>query len=252
MSQYLNSSARVSHIFSQILQADNNKNMNDLWCDIFLIKEKDRQKKTFEIYRCIELLHDEITSIDVSMDKTNFSEELYKPYIQKALTLLTPNSANGDCQGYQNILKPEVILSFKFCQEILPQEEEELNNNEINEALKLIEELEEELKSKNLPDSLKDVILKNITEIKRAIHNFNIIGIKAFYEMIENTSGKMVMNREKFEKEKDNEQVSKFKKIWVNIYTISKRVETFGETLNKYNNLFEGGQKFLENIGVSQ
>lgn len=244
MSKHINSASRVYNIFSRIKASNSQSTMISVWSDIFSIKENDVHKKNFEISRCLNLLHEELLLISESMDNSDFSGELYKPYLKQVLSIASVQSINGNASSYQNILKPEVLLSINYCSEIISDEEKEINIDDLEEVLNLISNLENELENKDLPNHLKSIILKNIKEIKEAIHSYNIVGVKAFHNVIKNAYGDVILNQEVFKE--NNQEINVLVDIWNKVLSVSNGIIKIENTVNAGSKLIEHSSKAID------
>jgi len=246
MGKHINSASRILNIFRQLHNQTANTPMIALWSDIFSIDEEDHHKKNFEISRCLKLLHDELTSINEKMENTDFSEELYKPYIQKTISFTSIQYLSGNWQSYKNNLTDDILLSLNFCSEIIPDEEAELEQEALDEILNLVNELEQELESSKIPSNLKNIISTNIDEIKKAIHSFNIVGIKAFESVMQSAYGAVVMNQDTYKEVQKYDEGNKLSKIFQIIQKKSSEIIKIDKTIQSGKNLYEYGVKVIE------
>ena len=241
-----NSSNRVYNILFEAQKKPDNHKIIDVWTAIFSIKEEDQHKKSFEVSRCLGLLHEEMNNIEESMAELGYSNDLYAPYISRARHVIALHGIMGQWKTLKSNLAPEVLLSLKFCSEILPNEEETLNKEKLEEILNMVLELEAELDSTDLPQQLKNIIIKSIKQIKEAIYSYNIVGVKAVHEVISNAYGDVVLNEAEFVKAKENKIVIKISQVWRKTIEISNDVVKLEKGAKAGKNIVAYGQKAFD------
>ena len=163
------------------------------------------------------------------MSKTNFSENLYKNEItllQNNLIVLT--GINGDWQPRKQQITDVQFKILDFCSEILPNDEISINNEEIEELKKLLDELEDFIENNSLPADLNNIIKKHISKIKTALYSYNIKGTNVFDEVLDLARGEIMKNHNLFTDKSNEVFKNKLSIIWSkvqNIYTKGKNIE---------------------------
>ena len=79
MSTNQNSAKRILHLLEKA-KASLSLIAIDAWVDTFGIEEENQNKKSFEVTRCLILLHDEVEYLRKKIKTTDFSSDLYELY----------------------------------------------------------------------------------------------------------------------------------------------------------------------------
>jgi hypothetical protein len=247
----INSAYRVHKVLANAAKKNQNQPTGNVWAQVFNIEEPDETRRNFEISRCLNQLYDEINIFEKLMGETEFSEELYKPYLDRARQAIIPHGISNGWNSYCPNLSPDTILSLKFCEEILPEEELAVDQNDIEEIEELVKDLETTLKDSPLPIHLKRIIEKHIVKIREAMYSYNIIGAKAMTDVVQSAYGEVFQNQNLFESEKSSEPIIKLSKVWQKVKQVAEGAITATDYTSKGIDLVEKGVKaigFIEKI----
>lgn len=247
----INSAHRVHKILANAAKRDQNQPTGNVWAQVFNIDEPDETKRNFEISRCLNQLYDEINLFERLMRETEFSEELYIPYLERARQAIIPHGISHGWNSYRPNLSSDTILSLRFCEEILPEEESAVDQKNIEEIEELVKDLELTLTNSTLPMHLKRIIEKHILKIREALYSYNIIGAKAMTEVVQSAYGEVFQNQKLFESKKDTEPISKLSKIWQKVKQVADGAITVNDYASNGIDLVEKGVKaigFIEKI----
>lgn len=247
----INSAHRVHKVLANAANRNQNQPTGNVWAQVFNIDEPDETRRNFEISRCLNQLYDEINLFEKLMRETDFSEELYKPYLDRARQAIIPHGISNGWNSYCPNLSPDTILSLKFCEEILPEEEHAVDQKDIEEIEELVKDLESALTDSTLPMHLKRIIEKHILKIREALYSYNIIGAKAMTEVVQSAYGEVFQNQNLFESEKGAEPIIKLSKVWQKVKQVADRAITVNNYASNGIDLVEKGVKaigFIEKI----
>ena len=131
MADNLNSARRVHTILQTAVALEGKLKAIGAWVKVFEISEKNTHQKNFEVTKYLQQLNEEVSNIEIQMLKTDFSESLYQPYINKIRSAISPHSLESPWNSFKSYLSPDTLLSIRFCTEILPNEEDEINQEEL-------------------------------------------------------------------------------------------------------------------------
>jgi len=245
MPNKINAAYRVRELLIQV-QKQPNKNVGELWADLFNISETNQNKRNFEVSRCLNQLHEEIELIRDQMLETQFSESLYTPLLNRANNVVAVQNIPGTWDSYKTQITPELILCLGYCSEILDSEENEISDEQIKEILDLLQPLEEKLGESSLPPYTTKIIRKHIEKIKGAIHSYPIIGAKALNEVVQSAYGEVVDNIAIFEESKETEEVKTISKVWQKVKEVSDAASTVEKGVSSAFKLVDKASKALE------
>lgn len=245
MPKNINAAARVKDLLLKV-QSQPNKNVGELWAELFNISEKDQNRRNFEVSRCLNLLHEEIELVRSQMAQTNFSENLYVPLLDRANGVVGVQNIPGTWDSYKGNITPELILCLGFCSEILDSEEYEISEEDIAEILELLRPLEERLQETDLPPYTTKIIKKHIEKIKGAIHSYPIVGAKVLNEVVQSAYGEVVDNIAVFEESKETEEVRTLSKVWKKVKSVSDAASSMENGISSAVKLADRASKALE------
>lgn len=189
MENKTNSAIRLNNIIYNAYN-DSNKSTIDVWKNVFKINESNKHAKEIAVIDCLNDLNNEFELFKVKMKETNFSENLYKKEMtQLQQHLIVPTGINGDWQPRKQQISDVQFKILDFCSEILPNDEILINNEEIEELKKLLDELEDFIENNSLPMDLNNIIKKHISKVKTALYSYNIKGANVFDEVLQSAYG---------------------------------------------------------------
>lgn len=184
MPKNLNSATRLRHILIQAESIHDNTPVVDAWASIFGITESNQSKKSVFVSSNIRLMLDELENVRSQMRSTEFSEELYSPSLSQIENTLSMTILGGHWSQIKQHLRPETLCSLAYCTEILPSEEDQISQDDIEAIRTLLDELRSSLVDAQVPDRLKKLIEAHIKLIETALSEYQIIGERALRQAI--------------------------------------------------------------------
>jgi len=139
-------------------------------------------------------------------------------------------------------------LSLKFFTEILPADEVEIPEEELDKIYELVSSLETTLENSKLSPFLIEKIKKHIENIKKALENYHIVGSKAFTDVMTNAYGEVLQNPEIFTKEKNSKEVKLLGKIWKKTQDISNKAGVIEKGLSTAEKLSTRASEAIEHL----
>jgi len=245
MSNNINAAYRVRELLIQV-RGQPNKNVGEIWADLFKISETNQNKRNFEVSRCLNQLHEEIELIREQMLETKYSDSLYSPLLDKVNSIVAIQNIPGTWDSYKTQITPDLILCLGFCLEILDSEEDKISDKQIKEILDLLKPLEDSLGESNLPTYTAKIIRKHIEKIKEAIHSYPIVGAKALNEVVQSAYGEVVDNLAVFEESKETEEIKTISKVWKKVKEVSDAASRVEKGVSSAYKIAEKANKALE------
>jgi len=192
MAQNINSAFRIRQILNIVKSKPDKTPTHEVWAEIFSIEETDINKKNFRISRCLADLHDEIEFVRNEMIKIGFTQNLYEPSLNKCNSLIAVQLLAGQWASPKQQITPEVIIALGFCSEILPNEEELIDQTSLDELSKMAVNLREMLKESTLPAYTIIIIEKHLSKIEEAISSYKAVGAKALEDVMQSAYGEVI------------------------------------------------------------
>ncbi len=218
----------------------------EVWRSIFNIDEPNKHSTEMAVIECLNNLNDEFELFKQKMSETSFSENLYKNEITQLQNLLiAPTGINGDWKSRQQNITNVQFKVLDFCSEILPTDEIPINDEEIEELKRLLDELEDFIENNSLPMDLNNIIKKHIAKIKTALYSYNIKGASVFDEVLDSARGEIIKNHNLFTDKSNEEVKSKLAKVWSKVQTVYKTAKNAEQVYIDFNNVANALQNLL-------
>ncbi|MEO2282057.1 hypothetical protein [Pseudoalteromonas pernae] len=253
MPQNINSAYRIREILNSLRSKPDNTPTHEIWAEVFSLEESDQDRKNVSIARCLADLHDEVELVRDEMLKLGYSENLFDSSLKKCNTVFAVQSIMGQWKGHKQQITPEVIVALGFCSEILPNEEELIDESNLDELRDMASDLRASLTQSNLPVHTKHIIEKHLNKIDEAIFKYKVVGAKALNEVMQSAYGEVIVSEAVFEEARGSEELGKLSAMWQKTKSVLDGVVDTNKRIAAMQGMAEKGQKvleFLENINV--
>ena len=253
MPKNINSAYRIREILNAAKGKQDKTPVHEVWADIFQIEEKDQHKKNFAISRCLADLHDEVELVRSEMIKLGFSDNLYASSLNKCNSVFAVQTVMGQWQSPKQQITPEVPIVLGFCSEILPNEEDLVDKENLDELKRMASDLRECLNTSELPTYTKSIIEKHLGKIEEAITKYKAVGAKALEEVMQSAYGEVVANETVFEEARGSEELGKLSAMWQKTKSVLDGVVSINKRLGACQGMAEKGLRvieFLEHINL--
>lgn len=248
MPTHINSAYRVHAIlFAACENHETNEKMWEVFGDVFRIHINNGRKKIFEINRMLDLFYDEIENTRRQMEASNFSPDLYEDAFKIIEERITPGLIYNDWHSYRKTIE-SILRTLKFCSEVIPNEEELVNQEDLNSIEQLLQKLEEKLKDSDLPDQVTSFIRHQISLIRKAMRDYQVVGIKAFKTAFYEGYADCLINEEVILGNEDKEEISLLMKAWNGVKKAGEITIKAEKLLTAGSKIYELGEKFIDHI----
>jgi hypothetical protein len=168
--------------------------IRQMWAQILSEDENDDSaitKKVIEVYQ----LGEEVKSL-ISMTE-GVNKELYLssfPQIEKAIF---PLNLNSTWEAQKKQLNDGVMTRLQFCSELLSSiyTEEQLQEEDLEQVTKLIEELFNSVLKSSLDGEIRLTLLEEVERLRTALSMYQIKGAKGLKLSLQSTIGMVVANQ---------------------------------------------------------
>lgn len=213
MSNKINSVSRIHEALLSITGASNQISAVDVWAQTLDIVETDPLKKAVLVSKKLVLLLNELQVAENDIAKT-FSSAAYANLITSLNNAFSPILLSANWNSVQQHLTSDVMSSLAIFREALPNEEELISADELNELHARISELDNFLENSSLPEGVIQLIKRHIALIREALSNYKISGAKALIEARRAAYGQFFEVNEVLDPNFNPEEISKLKLIW--------------------------------------
>ncbi len=248
MAKNINSAYRIKEILDSTKSKNDKTPAYEVWAEIFDLSENDQHKRNFCISRCLADLHDEVEHVRSEMLKAGYTSNLYEPTLNKCNAIFAVQHIPGQWAQPKQQITPEVSTVLGFCSEVLPNEEDLVDQTSLEELRKMASELRETLKDSTLAPYLKNIIEKHLSKIEEAISSYRAVGAKALEEVMQSAYGEVISNEEIFKEAKGSEELSKLSALWQKTKSVLDGVVSVNKRIGGVQGMAEKGQSLLELI----
>lgn len=248
MNKFSNSAKRILNILISLQGKSPQTSTAQIWAGVLGLDERTVDSDPYELNQELTLIREELNIVEEEMKGTKFSEVLYKPYINQLKLVVTPNNLAAAWSNYKDNINPELILSIRYCSEIL-DDEEDVDFKELNDLLIKLDEFRKTLNKTKLGESTYRFILNQIGIIEKAIKNYPIIGNAAIKKAFNEGFVDIVDKSYDIDSINANENINEkkgFFKMWENLKTIGKAVVEVDKIATALINLGNKGQSIAD------
>jgi hypothetical protein len=240
-----NSASRLYDILSLASKQSSNESCFIFWSNFFKISKEDGNERAYETVGLIRLLLSEVDETRRKMKGTQFSEAVYDDALNVVKKICSVEHLYNAWEHFRPSLTKDVLLSIRVCAEALPNEEEQIDADELTTLSKEIDELWKNVEEQQLPDELKAFVFRQLELIKKAIREYPVVGLRAFSNAEREMMLHYAMNVSIVKENSSKPEVQKLGKIWGKI---KKFIDEFGKILKLLkdaNDVYDIGGKFL-------
>ena len=241
MSNKLNSASRLFRVFEQANSLPDNTQTLEAWATLLQVDEGNPNKRVLVVGEQIHAMYRELDLIASGMEAANFPKALYETVIDKVRHALSPMLFPSTWNQAKQYFGPDVITSFAYCSEILPDEESLISGEDLDEIRAKVVELRASLEDVSVPLRLRILIEHHIDLITKALLEYPISGAKAFREAGRAALGEIIEARDEIAPARGTPAVSKLEATW-------KKINAAADVAFKAEKIAQLGQRAWESI----
>lgn len=214
MSNNINSIYRIHKLVSNIPAVQQNTQVSEVWAQIFELNESNPNKKSAAVAERLGWALRELDLARLELLSTGHPESLYENAINHLEHAFSPMLLSNTWNSVQQYLVAQTLQTLAIYSQVVPNEEELIKEDDLNELYARISELEDFLKKSELPSRLQSLIQRHINLIKQALAEYPIAGARALLEARRAAYGEF-FEITAFENAKNgSESWGKLEKIW--------------------------------------
>ncbi len=247
MAVNVNSAYRLREILSGLsdLKLDTTP-VHEIWANAFNLDSDELHRKNFSISRCLSDLHEEVEAVRSGMLELNFSIDLFDTSLDACNRVFGVHTLMQHWSQVVPNITPIVMNTLGFCSEILPNEEDLIDGDNLDELRSMVNDLKSTINESTLPAHVINIISKHISNIENALASYNIVGAKAFDEVIKAAYGEVIVNEDIFKEASGTKEMGLLKKVWNHTQTALDGITSVNKRLGGVQGMAEKGHKLLE------
>jgi uncharacterized phage infection (PIP) family protein YhgE len=243
MPKNINSASRLHSLLEQVLSEPDSTQVLEVWAKLFAINESNVNLKAALVSEHLRWMYRELDLISNQMQKLNYSENLYTSAISNIEYAISAMILPTTWNVAKQYIRPEYLKSLEFCSEILPDEESQISQDELDNIQELIIDLRSSLSNSTLPPRLLALIKHHIELIERALAEYPISGAIALREAARTGLGEIIEIKDEVSASQDAPEISKLGELWntVNKYAdAALKIEGIAQLANTIKTLLGG------------
>ncbi len=247
MEEKNNCASRVKWVLVNALHQDNKKTIKEVWSEV-LFDSEEYIPDDFEIIRLVETLSNETKLISVKAKKIGLPENLYSPYINKALKSLNITNLNAEWGNYKNSISTDVLVCLAFCAFLIEENEIEIDIDEINKIHASLKELREEM-ANNINDPMLSSFIENqISIISKALAEYHIRGSSALNNGFSSGLVEIIENEDTIRENINSRSIEKIKNTWGLFQVVTKKAAEVNKSADTWQKILGKGTELIDYI----
>lgn len=150
----------------------------DVWASVFGVQEEHPLEKQRLVSDYLSAVGAELHAIDHALADAGIPEQLHRKSLSRLRTAFSVGALNNkwdDHAGKQ--LDAETRMALLWVAYTLPKEAIGASIEEVAQILELLDELDAQLATDGIPQSLKTLLKKHATEMRKAVKLFPVQGV---------------------------------------------------------------------------
>ena len=223
MSEQANAAHRLESILRNAVRLPEATSTVEVWTQVFSITGPDAQTTAVKVVHMIGLLRQQTNEIRLKMHDTPIKPQRYEPSLNHVLEALDIQTLSSSWQQRKRYLTPEVLSSVSWCADTLPNEEELIEQGSLGELKEELQRFRATVNEGSLPDYAKSFVLRQIEIIEQAVHEYPVIGAKAFRRASVECFFDLSENQDVYAKHSDEQEMSKLREFWGRVQNMAEK-----------------------------
>ena len=208
-----NPAARLLTVLKQgKMKSYMDKQASEAWANILSVEPKNKSILLRRIGYVMALPVSIKENIEQLDDVDNALLLKWMPKVENAFSML---NFQTPWKSFISIMDEAVIYGIEICADTLSRKlpEDTVKEDDLSKLLVEADDLIEKLSSTNIDRELHDYIFENLLDIKNAIEEYRIRGIKPLKDKVHSTLGELYLTPEIYHKNQSDPIGKKFMKI---------------------------------------
>ncbi|KAA3642014.1 MAG: hypothetical protein DWQ07_25810 [Chloroflexi bacterium] len=193
MSEKISSAERLLNIIKSVERRDAKLAIKDIWAKEFGFDPNDLESilnANADIIHLVKEVKEDIRSLE------DLNQDLYLAHINKIEEGLSKTHYFGQWSTFKQYIDEPTMIGLAFVADTLSNRigEKVIPHEDLDELLKEVNTLLESVINADLPDSLRDLIVTGLEDIRRAILTYKLKGAKGLNEALEKSLGSLFAN----------------------------------------------------------
>jgi hypothetical protein len=217
----------------------------ETWATVLDLDVEQAKTDPHEVNQKLFLIRHELDHFEQLMKGSQFSQQLYVPYIRKIRSTVTPENISASWKNYKQHLDGEVILALRYCSEII-DDDPPVEFEELEKLLSQLKEFRESLDASHINGTTYDFLHSQISIIEQAIYDYPISGGEAIKKAFYDGFADLNTRAEDLVASEETELTGKIGKFWNNLKEVGKGFVEADRIASAYIGIINKGQCLAE------
>lgn len=187
----------------------------------------------------LELISNQIKETKERLAIKEVPEALYTVQFDAALKALSPRHLRSNWHSVSIQFTPDIYLALEWSSWVIGCIENPISESDLKELLESLNELDTLIAEPGLPDSLRDLIQKNVREIREAIELYPIIGANGLKVATQRLFGEAIFQKEVLHSASASSNTNTKKAYEKFVQVIKSAVNAFNTTVSTAENMLK-------------
>ncbi|PTR15073.1 hypothetical protein C8R31_104100 [Nitrosospira sp. Nsp2] len=208
-----NSAKRLLILMKKVLEKSDQISTVQVWAQVLGLDPAAALEDPHDVLEKLGLVRIEINRARTLMGETQFSPELYMPYLDRVRNVVTVANISAPWSNYKGNIQPDTLLALAYCSEIL-KPEPPISLAELQDVLDMLLKLRAEIETASYSPGVKDFLMRQLGIIEAGIRDYPISGVGSIKNAFRSGFTDMGSHSDPLEDPKDKEGYSKVIRAW--------------------------------------
>lgn len=214
MPKRINPALRLYLVLQQGAELPENAATLKAWATLFHMEEPYGVKLSIDVSERLLWLNQELEMLEAQLRNSQIDEESWAAELRHIEQALSPVYLATNWDSVKQFLSADMLNSLESWNEILPETETSIKQEELEAILGQTQELENVLDSTTMPQELQLFISQHLKLIRKAVARYRIVGVRALKEAAHSALGEMMDVEETIRANSDTPELRKLIDIW--------------------------------------
>lgn len=211
-----NTASRMLGALTTALALSDDSPVTDVWAYVFGLEVDPTLSKfasAHRVARTLSLMQEELVLLRDQLKRAQILEGLWSDPLAQIEGAISVHQLSAPWTVGKAYLRPETLLALRFISEMLPNDEDDIDSNELLKLLDDVKSLQALIAHTTLPDSLRQLIARHLEDILRAIDRYKVIGAKAFKPPLDSSMADVYRAKDQIRENAQTPEISSFRAI---------------------------------------
>lgn len=191
----MNSATRLHALFTAARANRSTEASYSIWIKAFDLQSEPQEEHEDIGMACVAAVREEIELMRSALRDKGCPEDLYVHAVASLKSSVAPSQLAAPWNQIVDRIGSECLMMLNWAGWVLGKEEEALSQEERNKLLSDVEKMIDELESVGVPPFTKQLILRHLEAVRRALQAYKARGIEPLMKALNETTGAMATQK---------------------------------------------------------